>query len=151
METPEDRFYNPARINAWFAVSAVLVMAFTVAVIAADHYDREWKTVQGSFHDLERRIAEETLALRDAPAASLPPGAIAIRNRLLRGDPDASEGAPSADAAAFEAALAAVKGEADFPAGALLAARELAAAYTTLPSRGFRIFPRRGRPPRGSS
>ena len=40
MDTPEDRFYNPTKINAWFAISALVTAAATVAAILADHYDR---------------------------------------------------------------------------------------------------------------
>ncbi len=127
METPEDRFYNPAKINAWFAVSAVLTLAVTVAVVLDDHYSREWKRWQTSFHELEKKRAEEILSLRTADPASLPEEARAIRNRLLRGDAAAAEGPSTLDDAAFGDALAAVKDSPSFPAGAVLAARDFEA------------------------
>ena len=83
MDIPEDRFYSPAKINAWFAVSAILVLAVTAAAILADHYDRDWKHYQQAFHDLERRRAEEALALRDSSPETAPEAARAVMARLL--------------------------------------------------------------------
>jgi cbb3-type cytochrome oxidase cytochrome c subunit len=153
VETPEDRFYNPARINAWFAVSAILVLAATVAAILADHYDREWKNYQKAFHELERKRAEEAIALEKVAPATAPAEALKVRNLLLRGDAEKGDG-PSTLAAAelavaaakaaggdeakvkeavkavveaetkgFDAALDAAKADAAFPTGAVLAAR----------------------------
>lgn len=119
METPEDRFYNPARINAWFGVSALLVFAGCVAAILADHYDREWKGYQKAFHDMEEARAREALALRTADPASLPRGALAVRDRLL------GAGEPAGGADPFKEAVAGVRNDPDFAAGAALAARAL--------------------------
>jgi cytochrome c553 len=119
VDTPEDRFYNPAKINTWFAVSAVLALATGAAAVLADHYDREWKGYQRAFHDLEKEAAAKVLA---PPAATA--GAQAIRNRLVRGDEAAATGPSTLDAKAFGEAIAALRNEPEFPAGAVLAAAD---------------------------
>ncbi len=122
MQTPEDRFYNPARINGWFAVASVLALATTAAAILADHYDRQWKGFQESFHRMEKDRAEKAAGLRAGDPAAASAGAAAVRDRLLW-PAGTSSGPSDLEPAAFEAALAAVKGEADFAEGAALAAR----------------------------
>lgn len=121
MQTPEDRFYNPARINAWFAVSALLALAAGAAAILADHYDREWKGYQEAFHGLERARAEAAAA-GGAAEGAIPPGAAAIRDRLLFAG--GAAGGADLDDFGFEGALEASRTEADFAPGAALAARE---------------------------
>jgi len=120
VQTPEDRFYNPAKINGWFAVSALLALAAGAAAILADHYDREWKGYQASFHGMEMDRARGALALESAPEASLPPGAMEIRNRLLFADGNPAERSDIGDAA-FRVTLAALREDPDFAAGAALA------------------------------
>ena len=132
MDTPEDRFYNPTKINAWFTISALVTAAATVAAILADHYDREWKDYQQAFHTMEKDSAKRLLDLRNAPASGLPAGAHGIANTLLRGDAGAATGASSLDEKAFTAAIAATKAEADFAAGAVLAARAYEAEAAAL-------------------
>ena len=126
MQTPEDRFYNPTRINGWFAVSAVLVLATSVAAVLADHYDREWKGYQQSFQALDRKLAGETIALNKPGQGSPKAGAAAIRDRLLeRKSPEGAtpEDAAKADAAHFEKGIQETRDLPEFAAGAVLAAR----------------------------
>ena len=132
MDTPEDRFYNPTKINAWFAISALVTAAATVAAILADHYDREWKDYQAAFHAMEKDTATRLLALRDAPDSQMSAGARGVANTLLRGDAGAATGPSSLDDAAFAAAIKSTRGEADFAAGAVLAARAFEAEAAAL-------------------
>jgi mono/diheme cytochrome c family protein len=128
VQTPEDRFYNPAKINAWFAAAAILTLAATAAAVLADHYDREWKGYQHSFQALEKKRAEEAVALdRSDPAAASAPAA-AIRDRLLLKDVQSPGNLPPEEARkredkAFAEAVEALRREADFPLGAAVAAR----------------------------
>jgi cytochrome c553 len=128
VETPEDRFYNPAKINGWFAAASILTLAATAAAVLADHYDREWKGYQRSFQTLERKRAEEAVAIDRAAAASTSPETTEIRDRLLLKDWRAPgnlpiEDARKSEAAAFDLALEETRARAEFPLGAALAAR----------------------------
>ena len=121
MQTPEDRFYNPAKINGWFAVSALLALAAGAAAILADHYDREWKEYQRAFHAMEKERAGALVALEGSAEGALPPGAAAVRNALLfaGGTP---AGGSNLDDAGFKEALKALRNDPDFAPGAALAA-----------------------------
>jgi mono/diheme cytochrome c family protein len=127
VDIPEDRFYSPTKINAWFAVSSILVLAASAAAILADHYDRDWKNYQESFHALERKRAEEALSLETSSVASAPEEAKAIVGMLLGVDPKSLPAPSTLDGKAFEAALDAAKTAPGFPVGAVLAAKAYAA------------------------
>ncbi len=87
MDTPQDRFYSPARINAWFAVSSVLTLAGVVAAVLADHYDRDWKRYQAAFFAMEKDSAERKLALKD-PSLQKDPEVWSRAKRLVLEDAD---------------------------------------------------------------
>jgi mono/diheme cytochrome c family protein len=142
VQTPEDRFYNPARINAWFAASAILAFAATAAAVLADHYDREWKEYQHGFHSLERKRAEEALALEKVAPPGATPGALRVRDRLLlAGFAPAAGLSPAdarrADAEAFEKAVDETRYDPDFPTGAALALRAYEEAAAALETKEF--------------
>jgi mono/diheme cytochrome c family protein len=126
VDIPEDRFYNPAKINAWFAVSAILVLATTVAAVLADHYDRDWKNYQQAFHEMERKRAEEAIALENSSPEKASPEVRAVMARLLGVAEGALKSPSNLSGEAFKAALEAAKPDPAFPAAAVLAARAYA-------------------------
>ncbi len=121
MTTPEDRFYNPARINFWFAVSAVLACAGAAGAILKDYADRDWKSYQEGFFSLEKANAGKALALKDAKfdgeTAAVQQAA---RSLVWVGG---AEGGEILDPAAFEGARAAAREEDEFQRIAAHAAR----------------------------
>ena len=52
-EKRPDRHYNFGRMNMWFAVSALALLATTLWMVVAD-YAQPWKRFQAEFRDLER-------------------------------------------------------------------------------------------------
>lgn len=49
MPVPEDRLYNPERLNRWFAVSSLLMTASILWMIQVD-YDRPWRGFQDRYY-----------------------------------------------------------------------------------------------------
>ncbi|MEA2560278.1 MAG: hypothetical protein QOH06_1782 [Acidobacteriota bacterium] len=52
-EKRPDRHYNFGRMNMWFAISALALLATTLWMVVAD-YAQPWKRFQAEFRDLER-------------------------------------------------------------------------------------------------
>jgi len=48
MPIPEDRLYNPERLNRWFAVSSLVMTASLLWLVWID-YDRPWREVQHDY------------------------------------------------------------------------------------------------------
>ena len=59
-EKRPDRHYNFGRMNMWFAVSALALLATTLWMVVAD-YAQPWKRYQAEFRDLEREQLREQL------------------------------------------------------------------------------------------
>ncbi|MHC4924972.1 MAG: hypothetical protein ACYTG4_13005, partial [Planctomycetota bacterium] len=95
MNTPDDRFYNPARINTWFAVASALTLLCVAGAIAQDHFSREWKDYQGKFIELEKARASEDAKRRETDWEASQPTAkdweIHDRVRFVDGDKDKGE------------------------------------------------------------
>src|SRR5262249_28903929 len=51
IEKRGDRLYEVNYLHKWFAISSLLLFAFTVAMVLAD-YARQWKTYQRTFNRL---------------------------------------------------------------------------------------------------
>ncbi|MFH1110382.1 MAG: hypothetical protein V1790_14470 [Planctomycetota bacterium] len=49
MPIPEERLYNPARLNRWFAVSSILMTASIFWMVWVD-YDRPWRAFQNKYY-----------------------------------------------------------------------------------------------------
>lgn len=56
-EKRPDRHYNFGRMNMWFAVSSLALLATTLWMVVAD-YAQPWKRFQAEFRDLERNQIE---------------------------------------------------------------------------------------------
>ncbi|HEX6864859.1 MAG TPA: hypothetical protein VF414_18655, partial [Thermoanaerobaculia bacterium] len=59
-EKRPDRHYNFGRMNMWFAVSALALLATTLWMVVAD-YAQPWKRFQAEFRDLEREQLRKEL------------------------------------------------------------------------------------------
>jgi cytochrome c2 len=80
-EKRPDRHYNFGRMNMWFAVSAIALLATTLWMVVAD-YAQPWKRFQAEFRDLEQnqlrkelkaesdKIADQSKQLRAEIAAA---------------------------------------------------------------------------------
>ena len=49
MPIPEERLYNPVRLNRWFAVSSILMTASIFWMVWVD-YDRPWRAFQNEYY-----------------------------------------------------------------------------------------------------
>lgn len=64
-EKRPDRHYNFGRMNMWFAVSALALLATTLWMVVAD-YAQPWKRYQAQFRELERqKLLKDMQAERD--------------------------------------------------------------------------------------
>lgn len=59
-EKRPDRHYNFGRMNMWFAVSALALLATTLWMVVAD-YAQPWKRYQAEFRDQEREMLRKQL------------------------------------------------------------------------------------------
>ena len=50
-----DRHFEFSRLNFWFGISALALLAVTLWMVLAD-YSKPWKRLQSEFRDLERQI-----------------------------------------------------------------------------------------------
>jgi mono/diheme cytochrome c family protein len=116
---PEDRFYHPGKLNAWFAASSLVLLAGVAGAVLADHYDREWKGYQASFFEMEKRLAGEAAALAKGDLSAEPAAVREIVDLLTGGG---AEGAVAPEAAPFDAALSSLRDRPEFPRAAALAA-----------------------------
>jgi cytochrome c2 len=63
-EKRPDRHYNFGRMNMWFAVSSLVLLAVTLWMVVAD-YAQPWKRMQSEFRSLERqKLVQEAQAER---------------------------------------------------------------------------------------
>jgi mono/diheme cytochrome c family protein len=121
VKTPDDRFYNPAKINFWFVIGSLLTLVGMAGALVQDHFHRDWKKFQDGFFAMEKEQAEELAALRNVTLEGESEEVRALALTLVRAGGSA-DGA-ILETKAYKEILEARRRDAAFPRAAALAAR----------------------------